>query len=434
VCAYVGEAAAAIGCDPAFVALPLLTALGAAIGNSRRIALTREWSEPPLLWTVIVGESGTLKSPALDEALRFTRERQALAFAAHRRACDHCRQARDAGEQARDPAPAERFLVGDTTLEALALCLERSSRGLLLARDELAGWFRSYDAYRRGRGGDVQHYLTLHRAGDLCLDRKTGDHRTIFVPRAFLAVTGGIQPGTLRRALSPEFFEDGLAARLLLAFPPRRPRTWSEAQVSPDRREDLARLYAELWQLQGEEADDGPRPMVLTLTAAGKREFIRFFEAHAAQQAERTGDLAAAWSKLEGYAARLALIDHCCRQASGDSGLADPGGVDDQSVEAGAKLVRWFGRETERVYAMLSETEEAEEDRAALDWFRSRAEGATARDFQRAFARRYPSADAADEVLSRLVAQGKLRTEQVQPGRRGGWSVTRYHLAVSADC
>jgi hypothetical protein len=426
--AYAAEAAAAIGCDPAFVVLPLLTALGAAIGNSRRIVIKRRWSEPPLLWTVTVGESGTQKSPALDAALGFARERQALAFAAYRRACDYCRQARDAGEEPRDPAPAERFLVGDTTLEALALCLERASRGLLLAREELAGWFRSFDAYRKGRGGDVTHYLTMHRAADLILDRKTGDHRTVFVPRAFLAVTGGIQPGTLRRVLSPEFFEDGLAARLLLAFPPRHPRRWNEAEVDPFTHEALAQLFAGLWQLQPEETDDGPWPVLVPFTANGKRAWIRFFEAHGAQQLERAGDLAAAWSKLEGYAARLALIDHCCRHAGEDPGPAKSGGVDEQSVKAGAELVRWFGRETERVYATLGETQEAGEDRAALDWFRSRGEGATARDFQRAFARRYPTADVADEALSRLVGRGSLRTEQVDPGPRGGRSVTRYHL------
>ena len=33
---YVMAAARAIGCDPAFVALPLLAALAAAIGNTRR--------------------------------------------------------------------------------------------------------------------------------------------------------------------------------------------------------------------------------------------------------------------------------------------------------------------------------------------------------------------------------------------------------------
>jgi hypothetical protein len=426
--AYTLEAAAAIGCDPAFVALPLLTALGAAVGNTRRLALKGGWSEPPLLWTLIVGESGTLKSPALDAALDCTRERQSLAFANHRRARENWRQARDAGVEADEPEPPERFLVSDTTLEALALRLEDAPRGLLLARDELAGWLRSFDQYRKGRGGDLAHYLTLHRAGGLCFDRKTGDRGTVFVPRAFLAVTGGIQPGTLRRVLCPEFFEAGLAARLLLAMPPRRPRKWSECEVDPDTRLAMARLFERLQALDPEQLPDGPRPVLVSLSADGKAAWIAFLDAHAAEQVERAGDLAAAWSKLEGCCARLALVLHCCRQAAGDTSLADPGRVDRQSVEAARELVRWFGRETERVYCLLGEAEGESEDRAALEWVKARGGRTTVREFQRAFGRRYASADAAEEALRRLARQGWLAVEQQEPGPPGGRSVTIYRL------
>ena len=60
--------------------MPLLSALAAAIGNTRRIALKRLWSEPAIVWTAIIGASGTLKSPAIDLALRPVRRRQAEAF------------------------------------------------------------------------------------------------------------------------------------------------------------------------------------------------------------------------------------------------------------------------------------------------------------------------------------------------------------------
>src|SRR5262249_51490451 len=73
---YVDAASRAIGCDSSYVALPLLAALATAIGNSRTIRLKRGWTEPCVLWTVIVGESGTLKSPALDAPLRPIRTRQ----------------------------------------------------------------------------------------------------------------------------------------------------------------------------------------------------------------------------------------------------------------------------------------------------------------------------------------------------------------------
>jgi hypothetical protein len=55
---YADAASRAIGCDPSYVALPLLAALASAIGNRRTIRLKRGWTEPAVLWTVLVGESG----------------------------------------------------------------------------------------------------------------------------------------------------------------------------------------------------------------------------------------------------------------------------------------------------------------------------------------------------------------------------------------
>src|SRR5206468_1703264 len=54
---FVAAGAKAIGCDPCYVALPLLTVLAAAIGNTRRLLLKLGWTVPAILWTAIVGES-----------------------------------------------------------------------------------------------------------------------------------------------------------------------------------------------------------------------------------------------------------------------------------------------------------------------------------------------------------------------------------------
>ena len=79
----------------------------------------------------------------------------------------------------------------------LAVLLEQQPRGLLMARDELSGWVNSFDAYKSCRGADVVHWLSMHRAGNVIWDRKTGRH-VIDVPRAAVSITGGIQfrPGS----------------------------------------------------------------------------------------------------------------------------------------------------------------------------------------------------------------------------------------------
>jgi hypothetical protein len=44
----------------------------------------------------------------------------------------------------------ERTLVEDTTVEALAMVLEGTARGVLAVQDELSGWVRSMDQYKQG--------------------------------------------------------------------------------------------------------------------------------------------------------------------------------------------------------------------------------------------------------------------------------------------
>jgi hypothetical protein len=215
VAAFVSECAAATGCDPAFVALPVLTLLGAAIGNTRRLRIKSTYHVPAILWTGIVGESGTGKTPALRAALAIAHE--------------HERELQGRSEPGR-------FLVGDTTTEALAEIMASNPRGAFCVRDELAGWFGSIDRYTDRKGGcsaDQSFLLSAHDGVPHTVDRRTGDKRHLRIPCASLWVTGGIQPGVLARAMGKSEREAGLLARLLLACPAltRSRRTMSLKQL-----------------------------------------------------------------------------------------------------------------------------------------------------------------------------------------------------------
>ncbi|MEX0585722.1 MAG: DUF3987 domain-containing protein, partial [Pirellulales bacterium] len=83
---YVTLGAEAIVCDPSFIAVPLLTAAAAAIGNTRRIVVKQGWAEPAIVWSAIVADSGSAKSPALDRALQPMRDVERECFRRHEQA------------------------------------------------------------------------------------------------------------------------------------------------------------------------------------------------------------------------------------------------------------------------------------------------------------------------------------------------------------
>lgn len=414
---FVRDGANAIGCDPAYVALPTLAALASAIGNTRRIRLKSNWCEPSILWAGIVGDSGTLKTPGFKLSMQFVRERQAVALKEHaeamalhdrelaqyERAMAAWKRSKNSDEPPVKPeAPqARRFVVSDTTVEALAPILRGNPRGVLLARDELAGWIAGFDRYAGRGGADAAHWLSMHNAESVVVDRKTGLPRTIYIPRASVSIAGGIQPGILKRVIGEEHRESGLLARLLLAMPPRRPKRWTEATIPPHVEAAMANLFDRLFALQPTLDSNGdPQPIDLPLTPTGKSVWIAFYNEHAEEQAALTGDLAAAWSKLEGGAARLALVVHCARAAVGDC-ASDA--IDEKSVASGVTLARWFAREARRVYGVLSEGEQDAHRRRLVELIERKGGSISARELVHADRRRFAKVDDAEAAQQSLV-------------------------------
>ncbi|HET6203596.1 MAG TPA: YfjI family protein [Planctomycetota bacterium] len=443
---YVEEAAAAVGCEPSMIALPALVSLASAIGNTRRVRLKVGWEEPAVLWGAIVGESGTLKSPALDAALGPIQSREARVARTHeallsKYAADSDRYARDRirwlkskgdGDPPEKPRPPAlpRHIVSDTTIEALATRLQENPRGLLLARDELSGWLRSFDAYRPGnRGGDAARWLEMHRAGILVVDRKTDERRMVRVARAAMSIVGTIQPDVLRRALGPEHFEDGLAARLLLTMPPARRRRWTEEEVSPATAEAVERVFDRLLDLRCATDPDGePVPLDLPLTPEAMPVWIAFMNEHGTEGEGLVGASAAAWAKAEGYAARLALVIHLARWAAADDPPAPPDAVDAESLAAGVRLARWFADEAERVYVVLGESSADRDRRRLAEWIASRGGRVTVRDLSRGPRAYRGDEERAERALADLVGSGLGTWEDVSSTPAGGRPTRAFRL------
>ncbi len=446
---FVVAGAKAIGCDTSYLALPMLTALAAVIGNTRRIQLKRGWSAPAIIWTAIVGESGTSKTPAFKLVMQPMRDRQRKALEAHAEAMKHYeadlahydkalsawkrdKKTEEPPPTKPDPPNAARYVVQDATVEALAPLLLSNPRGVLLARDELAGWIGSFDRYAGGKGGDAAHWLSMHNGESIVVDRKTGNPRTIYVPQASVALTGGIQPAILHRALGIEHRESGLAARLLLTCPPRKPKRWTEADIAPEAEAELARLVDRLYDLHPTVDDEGdPRPVVLGLTRDAKVAWKGYFNCHAEEQNELSGELSAAWSKLEEYAARLALVIHSARWAADDADLESPDEVDAASMKAGIELAQWFKAEARRVYALLSESDDDREQRRLIEWIERKGGSVTAREVQQGH-RQYRTAQDAEAALEELVKAGCGQWHDAPPGPKGGRPSSVFRLSTAS--
>jgi len=404
---FVTETAAGLGTDPVLVSLPLLASIAAIIGSRRKIELWNGWQEPCLLWCASIADSGSMKTPSADKALRFIRERQREAFADHAVALsewEHQKSAHDAAKRSRSKPTeplsarpqAERFTADDLTIESLAPILMANPRGVLMDRDELSGWF-DFDRYQSGGkgGAEVARWLSIYNAGAITVDRKlTG---TTYVPSALVSIAGGIQPKVLARVVGSRHVDNGLLQRFILAAPPRRRKVLPGDGPGFATTTAMDDMFSTLFGLP---ETDGP----FDLDHSAMQAFKEFWQENAEEQFHASGAVAAMLSKAEAWAARLALVCHIVRQAGSEPTLANR--IDETSILSGIGLARWAAREWRRVFGMMQTGAAEDDDRTLLGWIASRGGIVTPRDVARGPSRYRDNPTAAEAACRRLVNQG----------------------------
>lgn len=441
----------ALQVDAAMLAPLALAAMSAAIGNARVAELSASWREPAVLWSVVVAPSGTGKSPALELATRPAERRDAEALREHREATKehaaammlHEKALRtwergsakgnlaDTPPTAPEPPVCERFITSDVTVEALAAMLAASPRGLLLACDELASWLGGFTRYTGNTGrpsSEAARWLPMHRAGPLKVDRRTAP--PLRVERAALNIAGLIQPGVLAAALTGTDYDSGLVARLMLSMPSTPTRRWRLGGLSPMVERAFSAMIEKLYALDMPEDEHGtpvPRPVPLDEQAGGYwAEYYNELNHDMTGKDERSR---AMLSKLEGGAARLALVVHLGRVAGGETVPADF--IDGESMRRGIELAKWFRSEAERVYLRLAESDEDREARQLLDLIRRKGGTISGRELVQS-SRAFRSVAEAESALCRLV--DARHGSWVTPPQRGRGGPKARRFVLPGEC
>ena len=370
-----------------------LTACAAAIGTSRQLCIRFGWFVPPIIWAILVGESGTQKSPPFRMATGPLKERQkrdvdAFSAATSQYLTDLKAYKREykswekkcEGEEPQQPDRPlrRRCIVQDSTIEALAPILSANPRGVLLARDELSGWLAGFDKYsnKASASSEVPKWLEIYNCESITIDRKTGDEKFIFVRQPSVSICGGIQPGILARCLTNEHKENGLQSRLLMTFPPRRPKQWRDDEMSPETELAYGKCVRDLFELQGDDSSGECKPATLKLSPAARALFKAYVNETGREQSAMHGHLASQWSKLEEIPARLAIILHCVQQVT--TGVVDYWTIDGPTMQAAINLGEWFKNETLRIGRILTESEVIREARHLASWIQARGGRITA--------------------------------------------------------
>ncbi len=248
-----------------FVAVPAMVAAGATIGNRLGIRPMRydDWRVVPNVWGCIIGRPGTMKSPAVGQALApleaiqarareeygaamkaweagaIERELRADAVkAAARTALKNNPNASLSNLDANQPeAPTlRRHIANDTSYQALGELLIENQRGLLVHRDELVSLLRALD---RDDASEARgFYLTgADGVAAYTFDRIVRG-KNIHIPTVTISMLGSAQPGTIRDYASAAIrggrSDDGLIQRFGMLVWPDQQSAWRQNDRWPD--------------------------------------------------------------------------------------------------------------------------------------------------------------------------------------------------------
>ncbi|URQ87867.1 DUF3987 domain-containing protein [Pseudoalteromonas sp. SCSIO 43088] len=194
-------------CPPDYVGVGIMIALAAAVGNKVMVqpkANDHSWVVVPNLWGLLIGQPSSMKSPAMDSALKHISKME--------------ESLRDIKvETPSGSAFSRRLIVRDTTIEQLQVIQSQNNSGILYVQDEISALFRKFD---QPSSNDRQYLLEAFNGNSsYSVDRVT--RNSVFIEKNTLSLIGTIQPEVLQSIfLAKESSNDGFMQRLQLAVWP----------------------------------------------------------------------------------------------------------------------------------------------------------------------------------------------------------------------
>ncbi|MBP3829629.1 MAG: DUF3987 domain-containing protein [Bacteroidaceae bacterium] len=289
----------------------MFAAIGTAVGDKIKVR-HGNYTNSLALWWCMIAPSGYGKTEPTKKILQPLHDINKAMVAKTSSALAEWKFNKQQGERPRK----SQIIVSDTTPEALSELLSDNPAGLLVYRDELAGFFN--DIGRYNNSGEVENYLSMWSGQGFSVNRKTQD--PLFVDAPVLGILGGMQPARLADAFSSRgMMDNGFFARWCFVYPDVMISTTFQQQ-------ELSRDIKEKWALFVDALhDDNLQPRTFTLDEAAARLHESFYvqiakEMNDERTTERRREVLA---KLRVMVFRLAGVIHLLRNGFTAASLID---------------------------------------------------------------------------------------------------------------
>jgi hypothetical protein len=334
-----------MGVDSEAVFTHLLPIAAGLINPNSRIVVKKctNFVEPCLLYSAVIAETGSRKTPLLnipkaplvklqaEEDERYNAELKA--YKKELDAYNHRSKENKDDEPPVPPHPPREFYVDNVTVESLdEIKGFQPDKAFTMIKDELSGLFASHGAYKGGRGSDKESFLSGWGGGGVKKNRRSKDSR-VSLARDSLSITGGIQPDKLRTLFGDFTDAQGEWARFLWYQMPMRPYKIPRHDVTYSLGNLLESIYRKL---------DSLPELEFYFSKDGQNFYDDWYDKRYEQTRNETKPgLKAAMAKMPGQAARLIGVLHVLNGVS-----SQPAEVQEEisltTVRAGCHLAQFY--------------------------------------------------------------------------------------------
>jgi hypothetical protein len=339
------KVAAWMGVDSEAVLTHLLPIAAGLINPNSRIVVKKctNFVEPCLLYSAVIAETGSRKTPLLnipkaplvklqaEEDARYKAELDA--YQKEIEAYNHRPKENKDDAPPVPPHPPREFYVDNITVESLdEIKGFQPNKAFTMIKDELSGLFASHGAYKGGRGSDKESFLSGWGGGGVKKNRRSKDSR-VSLARDSLSITGGIQPDKLR-ALFGDFTDaQGEWARFLWYQMPMRPYKIPRHDAAYSLGDLLESIYRKL---------DSLPELEFYFSKDGQKFYDDWYDKRYEQTRNETKPgLKAAMAKMPGQAARLIGVLHVLNGVSSQTPEVQEE-ISLTTVRAGCHLAQFY--------------------------------------------------------------------------------------------
>ena len=338
----------------------VLSVFATALGNTHRVNIKGKWVASCALYMMLVGRAGLGKTPPLNFLYSPIRTYDQLMLDKARQEYEQYKQLigkkeNDTLEDTEKPHLVQ-TIISDFTQEAMLSVHYDNPRGIARVVDEIIALFNSAKRYST-KSNLIQDLLSAYSGNPLKAVRKS-EALPLYIPIPCINIIGSIQTGLLHEVMTKEYVSNGLMDRFLFVYP--KNKKIPEWQLGVDKKQcpntmgRWSAIIRKVLEIPTPIKEDGItiEPKVLELTEDAMHYFYSWNNGivNKINAIEDDNEVESRSMKLNGNAARLALILQAMRWAVGESRLDN---IDLESVKGAIRLIDYFEDSYQRVKASL---------------------------------------------------------------------------------